>query len=152
MPPISVHQDLLDQYILSMLMWGIFTPANQQSIELIRKQNNVDIIALLLILLTRYPNGRTTVPKSRNIHLAWDFAENSATHDRFINILCVFLLIFQTILTLIEEHLVFTNNSHNGQTPVEHFHLHKVLSTPVVEAEKFTNGAGRQSITHIEEN
>jgi len=119
MPHISVHQDLLNQYILLMLMWGIFTPANQQSIELMHKQNDVDIMALLSILLTQYPNGQTTVPKSGNIHLAWDFAKSPANHDRFINMLQVSPLVFQTILTLIEEHPVFTNGSYNGQIPVE---------------------------------
>ena len=119
MLPISVHQDLLNQYTLSMLLRGIFTPANQQSIQLMHRQNDVDIIALLSILLTRYPNSQTMVPKLGNLHLAWDFAQNPVHHDWFINMLQVSPLLFQTILTLIEEHPIFTNGSNNGQTPVK---------------------------------
>ncbi|KAF8810284.1 hypothetical protein BYT27DRAFT_7222041 [Phlegmacium glaucopus] len=79
MPSLSVHNDLLNQYILSMLILGIWAlPGN------------------------------------------WNFAENLGNHHRFVNMLRVLTsLVFQTILTLIEEHPVFANNSNNAQTPVE---------------------------------
>ena len=67
-PPITVHRDLLNQYIISMLMREVFRPADQHS--------------LVGILLTRYPNGPTTVLKSGNIHLDWNFMQNPA-HHRF---------------------------------------------------------------------
>jgi len=120
---------------------GSLTPANQQSIELMHKQNDVDIMALLSILLTQYSNGQTTVPKSGNIHLAWDFAQKPANHDRFINMLRVSPLVFQTILTLIEEHPVFTNSSHNGQTLVE-----QQLAVTLFRMERSGNGASVEDI------
>ncbi|KAF8812873.1 hypothetical protein BYT27DRAFT_7085902 [Phlegmacium glaucopus] len=119
MPPLSVHDDLLNQYILSMLMCQIFTPMDQQTLEHRRRENDLDINTLLSILLTHYPNGRPTVPRLGNMQLVWDFAENPANHHHFISMLRVTPIVFQTILTLIEEHPVFTNNSNNAQTPVE---------------------------------
>jgi len=120
MPTTSVHKDLLNQYLISMLMQEVFTPADQHSIELMQHQNDLDINALLSILLTRYPNGCTKVQKAGNIHLAWDFMQNPAHHNCFTNMLRVSPLVFNTILTLIEEYPVFANNSPNSQTPVEH--------------------------------
>ena len=49
-----------------MLLREVFRPADQQSLEAIRKQNGLDVNALLSILLTCYPNRRTAVPKSGN--------------------------------------------------------------------------------------
>ena len=80
MPPISIHRDLLDQYIISMIMREVFRPADQQSLEVIREQKGLDVNALLSIL-----NGGTTVTKSGNVHLAWDFMQNPAHHDLFTN-------------------------------------------------------------------
>ena len=56
-------------------MRQIFTPMDQQTLEHRRRENDLDINTLLSILLTRYPNGRTTVPRLGNIQLVWDFAE-----------------------------------------------------------------------------
>ncbi|KDR82166.1 hypothetical protein GALMADRAFT_60335 [Galerina marginata CBS 339.88] len=141
MPPISVHQDLLNQYLISMIMREVLRPADQQRIELMREQNDLDINSMLSILLTRYPNGRTTVPKSGNIHLAWEFMQNPAHHDRFINMLRVSPLVFETILTLIEEHPVFTNNSNNAQTPVE-----QQLAVTLFRLGRYGNGASVEDI------
>ena len=119
MPQLSMHQDLLNQYILSMLMCHIFTPADQQIIEHRQKENDLDISTLLSILLTCYPNGQPAVPKLGNMGLAWGYAENPANHHHFVNMLHVTPLVFQTILTLIEDHPAFMNGSNNAQAPVE---------------------------------
>ena len=81
--------------------------------------NIINLDALIAILGSRYPNGRHTIPKIGNLHLAWEYAQNPSDHHRFINMLRVTPLVFQTILNLIEEHPVFTNNSNNSQTSVE---------------------------------
>ena len=86
-----------------MLMCQIFTPAAQQTLEHRRRENDLDINTLLSILLTHYPNGRPTVPRLGNMQLVWDFSENPANHHRFINMLRVTPLVFQTILTLIKD-------------------------------------------------
>jgi hypothetical protein len=136
MGPVKVHDDLVNQYILSTLMRQIFTPAEQQALESRRRQNNLDISILLSILLTCYPNGRPTVPKLGNLGLAWQFAQNPANHHCFVNMLRVTPLVFQTILTLIEGHPVFTNNSNNAQTPVE-----QQLAVTLFRMGRYGNGA-----------
>jgi hypothetical protein len=70
-------------------MRQIFTPMDRQTLEHRQRQNNLDINTLLSILLTRYPNGRTAVPRLGNMQLVWDFAENPANHHRFISMLRV---------------------------------------------------------------
>lgn len=141
MPSVSVHNDLLNQYILSMLMRQIFTPSDRQVLEHRRRENDLDINTLLSILLTRYPNGRPTVPKLGNMGLAWYFAENPENHHRFVNMLRVTPLVFQTILTLIEEHPVFANYSNNAQTPVE-----QQLAVTLFRMGRYGNGAAAEDI------
>ena len=141
MPSLSVRNELLNQYILSMLMRQIFTPPDRQELKHRRRQNYLDINTLLSILLTCYPNGQPTVPKLGNMGLAWDFAENPGNHHRFVNMLHVTPLVFQTILTLIEEHPVFANNSNNAQTPVE-----QQLAVTLFRMGRYGNGASLEDI------
>lgn len=122
-------------------MHQIFTPMDQQTLEHRRRENDLDINTLLSILLTRYPNGRTTVPRLGNIQLVWDFAENPANHHRFVNMLRVTPLVFQTILTLIEQHPIFTNNSNNSQTSVE-----QQLAITLFQMGQYGNGASIEDI------
>jgi hypothetical protein len=141
MPSPSVHNDLLNQYILSMLMRQIFTPLDQQVLEYRQRENDLDINTLLSILITRYPNGRPTVPKLGNMGLAWNFAEDPGNHHHFVHMLLVTPLVFQTILMLIEEHPVFTNNSNNAQTPVE-----QQLAVTLFRMGRYGNGASLEDI------
>ena len=141
MPLISIHRDLLNQYLISMLMQEVFWPADQQSLEVIWEQNGLDVSALLSILLTHYPNGWTTVPKSGNMHLAWDFMQDPAHHNRYTNMLQVSPLVFDTILTLIKEHPVFTNSFNNSQTPVE-----QQLAVMLFRLGRYGNGASVEDI------
>ena len=124
-----------------MLMHQIFTPMDQQTLEHRRRENDLDINTLLSILLTRYPNGRTTVPRLGNIQLVWDFAENPANHHHFVNMLRVTPLVFQTILTLIEQHPIFTNNSNNSQMSVE-----QQLAITLFQMGQYGNGASIEDI------
>ena len=66
-------------------MHKIFTPAGHQTIEHRPKKDDLDINTLLTILLTCYPNGRPTVLKLGNMGLAWDYAENPASHHLLVN-------------------------------------------------------------------
>ena len=68
---------------------------------------------------THYLQSCVHVPKQENLHLAWEYAQNPADHQWFINMLHVSPQVFQTLLWLIEDHLVIQNNSNNLQTPVE---------------------------------
>ena len=75
------------------------------------------------------------------MHLAWDPMQNPTHHDRFINMLRVSPLVFNTVLTLIEEHPIFANNSHNSQTPVE-----QQLPVNLYRLGQYKNGASVEDI------
>jgi hypothetical protein len=141
MPSLSVHEQLLDEYILSMLLRQLFTPTERRTIEHMYRESMLDLDALIAILGSRYPNGRHTVPKIGNLHLAWEYAQNPSDHHRFINMLRVTPVVFQTILNLIEEHPVFTNISNNAQTPVEH-----QLAVTLYRLGRYGNGASLEDI------
>jgi len=119
MPKQPVHDKYLNEYLLYMMAHDILTPPEKQSLQHVMEQADLDISAVLAILLTRYLNGQHRVPKSGNLHIAWEYVKNPADHHCFINLLHVTPLIFDTILTLIEDHPSFMNNSNNAQTPVE---------------------------------
>jgi hypothetical protein len=141
MPSLSVHEQLLNEYIMSVLFRQIFTPAERRTIEHMYRESMLDLDALMAILGSRYPNGRHTVPKIGNFHIAWEYAQNPLNHHRFINMLRVTPLVFQTILTLIEEHPVFMNNSNNPQTPVE-----QQLAVTLYRMGRYGNGASLEDI------
>ena len=117
MPPISLHRDAINAYLLLMISRTLFTPF--RDLEEACHQFGVDINTIIAIEQTRYLNGRHPVPKAGNLHLAWQYAQNPDDHHRFINMLRETPLVFHVILQLIEDHPVFLNHSNNGQTPVE---------------------------------
>ncbi|KAJ3505380.1 hypothetical protein NLJ89_g7453 [Agrocybe chaxingu] len=142
MPPLTVHQKLLNDYMTSMLLRDVLTPRDRHSVEQALANSDTDMNALLAILLTRYPNGRDNpVPKEGNIHLAWRFSQNPAHHHRFVQMLRVSPQVFDTILTLIEEHPVFVNNSNNSQAPVE-----QQLAVTLLRMGRYGNGAAVEDI------
>ncbi|KAF8241129.1 hypothetical protein L208DRAFT_1352184 [Tricholoma matsutake] len=88
MPPISLHKEVLTAYLMFMVMRNIFTPF--RNLEEACRQFDLDVQAIVTLLETRYLNGdRHPVPKARNLHLAWEFAQNPADHHRFVSMLRV---------------------------------------------------------------
>jgi len=104
--------------IFLMLSQNIFTP--YKNIEEACQQFNVDLNTLLALHTTCYLNGQDhRVPKSGQMHLAWEYASNPADHGHFSHMFCVSPHVFQTILSLIQHHPVFTSHSNVPQAPVE---------------------------------
>jgi hypothetical protein len=96
----------------------IFTmPSKPLRRDLIDLQKDLELIALLEE--TRYLNNRRgpPVPKLSNIDFAWEFAQDLAHHQRFVNMPHASPLVFLTVLDLIEDHHVFKNDTNLGQTP-----------------------------------
>ena len=75
MPTISVHEQLLNEYITSMMFRQIFTPVERQTIEHMRQESMLDLNSLIAILSSCYPNGRHAVPRAGNLHIAWEYAQ-----------------------------------------------------------------------------
>ncbi|KAF8841323.1 hypothetical protein BDN67DRAFT_858634, partial [Paxillus ammoniavirescens] len=107
----------LAAYILLMISWAISHPP--ETLEDLAQELNLDIGCILAIHQTRYLQGRPPVLKSSSLHLAWEYAQSPSDHHRFINMLCVSPEVFQVILSLIENHPVFFNNSGNAQEVIE---------------------------------
>jgi hypothetical protein len=142
MPPISVCKDAIRAYMLLMITRSIFTPFS--SLEEACQQFDLDIATILSIEQTRYLNPRYPIPKAGNIHLAWEYAQNPANHHCFISMLRVSPLVFETILTLIQDHPIFTNQSNLGQTPVE-----QQLGVTLFRMGRYGNGAAVEDVARI---
>ncbi|TFK69389.1 hypothetical protein BDN72DRAFT_767972 [Pluteus cervinus] len=88
-------------------------------IDEILEQLRFDLAVLRMVQQTRYLNGRHHKhSKGGILDLAWEFVENPKDHPRFTQMLRVSPFMFNTIISLIEDHSVFQNHSNNPQTPV----------------------------------
>lgn len=104
------HAETICSYILFLLVNNLFT--RYETFEQACQQFNVNVGLIMALYATHYLNGQDHhVPKSGQMHLAWDYAQNPANHQRFANMLCVSPLVFWAIVTLIKNHPVFTNSS-----------------------------------------
>lgn len=125
LPSPVMAPNLHDQYRRMYLMYmGIRTVISNTSFEIpdhaeVLQQLQADLNILTLIRDTRYLRDRPPVPKQGNIDLAWRYAENPAHHARFEVMLRVSPYIFEVILALIKDDLVFQSNSNCPQAPVD---------------------------------
>jgi len=115
-----------------------------EALENLAQQLNIDINCILAICQTRYLQGRSPVLKSGTLHLAWEYAQSPSDHHRFINMLCVSPEVFQVILSLIEDHPVFSNNSNHPQELVK-----VQLGVTLYRMGRYGNGASLEDIAHV---
>ncbi|KAG6897142.1 hypothetical protein C0992_003800 [Termitomyces sp. T32_za158] len=125
-----------------MLNRSIYTPF--ESLEEACIQFILDLVTILAIEESRYLNSQLPVPKAGNLHLAWEFAQELSHHDCFISMLCVSPLVFNTILTLIEDHPIFQNDSNHSQASVE-----DQLAVTLFWMGRYGNGASVEDIAWI---
>ena len=142
MPSLSLHEQYIAAYILHIIIRTIFQPA--QSLEDMAQQLNVDISSITAIQQTRYLQARSPVAKSGSLHLAWEYAQSPSDHHRFINMLRVSPTVFQVILSLIEDHPIFYNESNNPQASVE-----VQLAITLYRMGRYGNGASVEDIAWI---
>jgi hypothetical protein len=84
----------------------VFRPL--KSSEEAQKDLEIDINVLTILLeQTCYLNDCHSNPKEDNLHLAWKYTQSPADYHRFINMLHVITLVFNTILNLIQDHSIF---------------------------------------------
>jgi len=88
-----------------MIIWDSISP--EEDVEELLQKLELDKEILEGIRNTHYLQGRVHVPKQENFSLAWEYAQNPADHQRFINMLRVSPQVFQVLLRLIEDHPVF---------------------------------------------
>ncbi|KAG5649381.1 hypothetical protein H0H81_004195 [Sphagnurus paluster] len=137
------RDELLESYILNMISHNSFTP--YQSLEAAYLQFNLDAAAMPALSETRYFNGRDHhVPKSGNIHLAWEYAQDPHDYSRFLNMLHIPPLSFNVLLELIKNHPVFYNQSQSAQAPVE-----TQLAVTLYQMGGYGNGASVQEVACV---
>ena len=100
-----------------MIIQDLFVPLTD--LEAMCRCFKLDIRILNEIRTTRYLHGRTHVLKLGNIDLAWEYAQDTRDHARFVDMLRVSPQVFDVILYFIHDHPVFQNNSNNPQAPVQ---------------------------------
>jgi hypothetical protein len=121
MPKPSVHHEATSAFLRHMAMRNILTPIEDISLEDSMRQIAFDRAVLDEICQTRYIYGRSNkIPKSGNLHLAFQYAEKEENHHLFLQMLRVSPFMFHVILHLIKNNKVFQNNAQNAQTPVEY--------------------------------
>ena len=87
MPSQSYRQQLLDAFLLSIMIEDVISPPETLEEASDKLQQNLEIISL--IEQTCYLQDQPSVPKYGNIHLAWDYAADPAHHHHFLNMLCI---------------------------------------------------------------
>ncbi|KAJ6477805.1 hypothetical protein DFH09DRAFT_951944 [Mycena vulgaris] len=128
----TVHSQVTSSYLKHMFLRDLLAPSfdddedededgDDAEAELLAKtaQLKLDMAILAAIKSTRYLRGRPAVSKSGNLSLAWVYAGNPEDHGRFQGMLRVSPMVFAVILELIQDHMIFTNNSNVPQTPVD---------------------------------
>lgn len=108
------------------------------------KQLDLDIRTLEAIKKTRYLRGRPSIPKAGSLHLVWNHAQNPAEHDRFLQMMRISPACFQVLLSLIENHPIFSNNSNVPQKPV-----HQQLATTLYRMGRYGNGASVMDVARF---
>ncbi|KIM50092.1 hypothetical protein SCLCIDRAFT_1187614, partial [Scleroderma citrinum Foug A] len=93
---------------------------------------------------TQYLQGRSPVLKSGTLHLAWEYAQSPADHHCFINMLHVSPEVFQVILSPIDNHPVFFNNSSHPQESVK-----VQLGVTLYRMGQYGNGASLEDIACV---
>lgn len=141
MPTPNLHEKVLRSYILHMTIRDSARPQHELNVDDLLAKLLRDIKTYNTIRTTRYLNPRERVAKAGSLHLAWVFAQNPFDHGRFLHMLRVSPQVFYVILRCIENHPVFTNNSHVPQAPVD-----LQLAVTLFRMGRFGNAASLEDI------
>ncbi|KDQ28677.1 hypothetical protein PLEOSDRAFT_1015044, partial [Pleurotus ostreatus PC15] len=142
MPRARIHDKLRHAYLIHMMMRNTISPSDDLAEAIQRLQQDMEI--LNAIKNTRYLHTRTHVPKQGNLHVLWEYASDPAQHDHFTQMVRISPTSFSVLLHLIEDHLVFHNNSNNAQKPVE-----VQLATTLFRMGRYGNAASLEDIARI---
>ena len=142
MPSQTARKELLNTFMLTTMMQEVLSPPETIEEAMVNFQQTMEFISL--IENSRYLRDRPPVPKQGNINLAWDFAANPSHHQRFLNMLRISPVVFEKLLSLIENHEVFQTDSNHGQAPVE-----LQLAVTLYRMGCFGNGASVEDIARV---
>ncbi|KAL0960776.1 hypothetical protein HGRIS_005797 [Hohenbuehelia grisea] len=132
MPPL--HDEFIHNYALYMTIRNILAP--ETDYHLLAQQLHIDAEILIALRDTRYLQGRKPVLKLGNLHLVWEYAQDSRDHHRFVQMLRVTPEVFDVLLILIRDHPIFQSNSNRPQAPVQ-----EQLAVTLFRLGRYGNGA-----------
>ena len=115
----TIHNKVLDSYVKHLILRDSLTPPSTLDITEACLQLQNDIEMFRKIQDSRYLNPRTSIPKDRSMHLAWEYAKDPAHHHLFVQMMHISPYVFAVVLELIKDHPVFCNNSNVPQLPVD---------------------------------
>ena len=80
----TYHSQVIHQYtyLLSTILCDIILLAPDHNLERITENLNFDISVIFAIHNTHYLQTHSKVPKSGNLHLAWEYSKNPEDHSR----------------------------------------------------------------------
>ena len=110
--PVMPHHISHRHRLIRIVLLSLFlqdTSAPLKTADEIAEENLLDMTTLLALIQTRYLHLRNRVVKCGNLHLAWEYAQSPDTHHCVICLLHIAPMVFQAILTLIEDHHIFCN-------------------------------------------
>jgi hypothetical protein len=109
----TVHSQITNSYLKHMAVQDLLTPSLNDDegddydaeADLLAKeaQLKLDLAILEAIKQTRYLWDHPSVPKSGNLHLAWQYAQKEEDHGHFQGMLRVSPMVFNVILELIKK-------------------------------------------------
>ncbi|KAF9032579.1 hypothetical protein BJ165DRAFT_1410751 [Panaeolus papilionaceus] len=141
----TIKGQILDTYMNYISLQNLLMVSDPDIIDLDEAliQLHQNITLFNKIRNTRYFNPREPIPKAGNIHLAFEYAENPNQHHLFVQMLRVSPLVFNVILELIKDHLVF-HNSHRPQKPIK-----LQLAVTLYRLGRFGNGASVHDVAQV---
>ena len=113
MPCPKVHEQCRKAFLIHMSLRNIIEPP--EDLEEAVNQLDLDIKTLDAIKNTCNLHGQPSIPKASSLHLIWSHAQNPAEHDQFLWMMCISPTCFQVLLSLIENHPIFSDNSNIPQ-------------------------------------
>ena len=114
----TLHNQGLEAMVKHVALHDALVPPHELDIADACAQLQADIAMFHKIQNIRYLNPLTHTPKDGSLFLTWEYAQNEDHHHLFIQMLCVYPLVFAVIHHLIKDHPVFCNNSNVPQSPV----------------------------------
>lgn len=141
--PRTTHRELITQkYVIHTILRDQISPPDDA--DEATRQLQMDLAILDAIKNTRYLRARDPVPKSGNLHLAWNYAQSPAHDERYLNMMRVSPTVFDVILDLIKDHPAFFNNSNVPQKPVE-----QQLAATLFRMGRYGNGASVEDVARV---
>ena len=113
MPHPKVYEHCRKAFLTHMSLRDIIEPL--EGLEEAVNQLALDIKTLDAIKNTCYLCGWPSIPKASSLHLIWSHAQNPAEHDQFLQMMHISPTCFQALLSLIENHPTFSDNSNIPQ-------------------------------------